>query len=115
LLTELPNDRDYRVVFMRRDVGEVVRSQRVMLERAGRAGGALTPDRLRAIYEQQLAATARWLAERPRFRVLEVPYAALIADPSAWSGSLNQFLGGDLDTSAMAGAVDANLYRNRAT
>jgi hypothetical protein len=114
LLTELPADRDYRVVFMRRDVGEVVRSQRVMLERSGRAGGALTADRLRAIYEQQLATTARWLAERPRFRVLDVPYAGLIADPNAWSESLSGFLGGDLDASAMAGAVDANLYRNRA-
>lgn len=115
LLTELPHDRDYRVVFMRRDVGEVVRSQRVMLERAGRPGGALTPERLAAIYEQQIASTARWLAERPRFRVLDVPYAGLVADPAAWTTSLNTFLGGDLNTTAMAGAVDAGLYRNRAT
>lgn len=112
LLTELPDDRDYRVVFMRRDVAEVVRSQRVMLERAGRAGGALTPERLGAVYEQQLGATARWLAERRRFRVLGVPYAGVIADPNAWTGPLNEFLGGDLDTAAMAEAVDPKLYRN---
>jgi hypothetical protein len=114
LLTELPDDRDYRVVFMRRDVAEVVRSQRVMLERAGRPGGALTPERLAAIYDQQLGATARWLAERPCFRVLEVPYAGLIAEPNGWVGPLNEFLGGGLDRVAMAAAVDPSLYRNRA-
>jgi hypothetical protein len=113
LLTELPDDVPCRVLFMRRDLGEVVRSQRVMLERSGRTGGGLTPERLVAVYEAQLAGVARWLAERPSFRVLDVPYADLVRAPEPVVATIDAFLGGGLDTGAMADAVDPDLYRNR--
>ena len=84
LLTELPDDRPYGVVFMRRDLREVVKSQSTMLARSGRAGGGLPPERLMAVYEQQLKAVEGWLAARPAFAVLDVPYAGLVADPGSW-------------------------------
>lgn len=115
LLTELPDDRDYRVLFMRRDIGEVVVSQRTMLARSGRAGAGLAPDRLAEIYRQQLAALERWLSTHPRFAVLDVRYADLIADPLSWAGRIAAHIGGDVDARAMAGAVDPSLYRNRST
>ena len=114
LLTELPDDRPYRVVFMRRDLREVVRSQSTMLARSGRAGGGLAPERLMAVYGQQLAAVAAWLAERPNFAVLDVPYAELVAAPAGWVPRIDAFLGGGLDQAAMAAAVDPALHRNRA-
>ncbi len=113
LLTELPADRPYRVVFMRRDLDEVIRSQGVMLARSGRSGAGLPPDRLAAMYEQQLAGVARWMAERPCFRVLDVPYADLIGDATGWAARIDAFLGGAMDKEAMARAVDPALYRNR--
>lgn len=113
LLTELPDDRDYLVIFMRRDVGEVVRSQAAMLERSGRAGAGLAPDRLAGIYRQQIAAVERWLAARPCFSVLDVPYAGLVGEPSVWAERVNSHLGGGLNTSEMVAAVDPSLYRNR--
>lgn len=115
LLTELPDDRPYAVMFMRRDIGEVVRSQSVMLSRSGRAGGAIPPERLAAVYEQQLAGVDRWLAARPCFRVLDVPYAGLVADPKSWAARVRELVGRDLDLSAMTAAVDPSLYRNRTT
>ncbi len=113
LLTELPPDRPYRVIFMRRDLNEVIRSQGVMLTRSGRSGAGLAPDRLAAMYEQQLAGVERWLAERPCFRVLDVPYADLIRDAPRWAAEISGFLDGGLDTDAMTRAVDPSLYRNR--
>ncbi|MFM9169433.1 MAG: hypothetical protein ACKOTD_04725, partial [Phycisphaerales bacterium] len=77
LLMELPDDRPYRVVFMQRDLREVVKSQSTMLARSGRAGGGLPPERLMAVYEQQLKTVDAWLAARPGFGVLRVPYAEL--------------------------------------
>jgi hypothetical protein len=115
LLTELPDDRPYRVVFMRRDLREVVKSQSTMLARSGRAGGGLPPERLMAVYEQQLKAVEGWLAARPAFAVLDVPYAGLVADPGSWVPRLSAFLGGGLDEGAMRAAVDPALHRNRAT
>lgn len=115
LLTELPDDRSYCVLFMRRDLGEVVRSQAKMLERNARAGAALTPERLMAIYRQQLATVEAWLAARPNFRVLDVEHRALIADPRAEATRIAAFLGMQLDLDAMTRAVDPALHRNKAT
>ena len=113
LLTELPDDRPYRVVFMQRDLGEVVRSQATMLARSGRAGGQLAPERLMAVYAQQLAAVDAWLAARPYFQVLKVPYAQMVADPATHAAAVNRFLGGTLDETGMRAAVDPSLHRNR--
>ena len=115
LLMELPDDRDYRVIFMRRDLREVVASQTTMLTRSGKAGGGLPPERLMAVYEQQLATVGSWLAARPRFRVLDVPYAELVASPASWVPRINAHLGGALDEAAMRTAVDPALHRNRAS
>jgi hypothetical protein len=113
LLTELPDDRPYRVVFMQRELGEVVRSQATMLARSGRAGGQLAPERLMAVYAQQLVAVDAWLAARPNFQVLKVPYAQMVADPATHAAAVNRFLGGTLDETGMRAAVDPSLHRNR--
>lgn len=114
LLMELPCNRPYRVVFMHRDLREVVKSQATMLARNARAGAPLPPDRLMAIYQQQLATVQRWLAERPNFALLDVQHADLIRDGQAQARRINAFLGGMLDEQAMAAAVDPSLHRNRA-
>lgn len=118
LLTELPDDRPYRVVFLDRRLEEVVKSQSTMLARSGRAGGGLAPDRLMAVYAQQLVQVKAWLAARPNFAVLEVAHAALLADPAGQATAIAGFLrdgaGPALDEAAMAAAVDPSLHRNKA-
>ena len=114
LLAELPDDRPYRVVFMQRDLREVVQSQATMLARSGRAGGQLAPERLIAVYEQQLKTVEQWLAARPNFSVLRVPYAQLVSDPAGVVPAVNAFLGGTLDEARMRAAVDPGLHRNKA-
>jgi hypothetical protein len=98
---------------MQRELGEVVRSQATMLARSGRAGGQLAPERLMAVYAQQLAAVDAWLAARPNFQVLKVPYAQMVADPATHAAAVNRFLGGTLDETGMRAAVDPSLHRNR--
>lgn len=114
LLPDLPADREYRIVFMERDLREVVRSQDVMLQRAGKRGGALPPERLIAMYTAQLAQIDRELASRPLTHVLRVPHRQLVTDPMPEVRKINEFLGGGLNESAMAAAVDPSLHRNRA-
>ena len=114
LLAELPDDRPYRVVFMQRDLREVVQSQATMLARSGRTGGQLAPERLIAVYEQQLKTVEQWLAARPNFSVLRVPYAQLVSDPAVVVPTVNAFLGGTLDEARMRAAVDPRLHRNKA-
>lgn len=101
----------YRVVFMQRPLDEVLASQRAMLEREGRqaADAAL----LTRAFENQLAQLDGWLAAQPAITVLRVPYHQVLRQPAAVAAELNAFLGLQLDTAAMAGAVDPALHRQR--
>jgi hypothetical protein len=114
LLYDLPPDRPYRVVFMKRDLREVVRSQSVMLRRRGTTGANLTDEQLMEAYEGQLGKIEAWLADRPNFRVLYVSYNELMENPAGAAKSVNDFLGGLLDEEAMQKHVDPTLYRQRA-
>ena len=113
LVPLLPTDIEYRVLFMERDLGEVTRSQSAMLQRSGRGGASLSADALAKVYSQQLAAVHAHMDAHACFKVLRVPYAQLVSAPSDWARSINAHVGGHLDETAMAAAVDPALYRNR--
>jgi hypothetical protein len=114
LLYDLPKGREYRVIFMRRKLEEVVASQDVMLSRMGREGGALGKDKLIALFQQQLADFDRWVRQQPNFKVLYVSYNDTLTAPRDTVAALNEFLGGRLDTAAMLKVVEPELYRQRA-
>ena len=104
---------EFRVVMMRRPVGEVVASQRAMLARQGRASAAVPDAQLGKLFLDQLERAERLLAGQANFQVCPVHYPALVADPAAEAARLNAFLGGGLDEAAMVRAVDPALYREK--
>ena len=115
LLTWLPEDHDYQVIFMDRDLDEVLASQQQMLERRGEApaGAAREAAAMRATYESHLTQVRRFLGVRSCFSTLTVSYRDAVADPPGTAARVAAFLGRRLDTAAMAQAVEASLYRNR--
>lgn len=113
LLTDLPDDYQYKVLFMRRALDEVVASQRKMLERSGKKGAALSADALSKVFQGQLTKIDAWLSSRPNIDVLDIQHRSLIQGPATIAQEANTFLGGGLDTEAMAAVIDPALYRNR--
>lgn len=113
LLYDLPADRTYRVIFMIRSLDEVIASQRVMLERNGRADTQLDDTRLAEIYRRQLQTVKDWLQEQPNFSVFEVDYHEVLNAPKRVIEQLNQFLDGRLDVDAASAVPDSSLYRQR--
>jgi hypothetical protein len=113
LLPHLPETYEYRVVWMHRDLREVLASQNKMLQRRGEAGGAASDDEMHGIYEAHLKKVAALLARRPCFETLDVHYADVLADPAGQARRIHRFLGGTLDAARMAEAVSPDLYRNR--
>lgn len=114
LLTWLPERYDYRVVFMHRDLDEVLASQTAMLERRGEAAAEDDAARVRQLYAAHLGQVERFMAARACFRVLPIRYREAIADPAAAAAQVAALVGRPLDQTAMARAVDGSLYRNRA-
>jgi hypothetical protein len=113
LLTDLPDGHRYRVVFMERNMAEILASQRTMLARQGHTVDPAGEDRQAELFERHLASVRRWLAARPNFAVLYVHYNDLLAEPAGHIARLDEFFGGTLDTAAMAAVVDRSLYRQR--
>ena len=114
LLKSLPPRFNYRVVFIRRDIDEVLASQRKMLARRGEAEET-APERMRALFEDDLWRASHYLKSRPEFETIEIHYSAILARPLEEARRIDAFLGGGLDVEAMAAAVDPQLYRNRAS
>ena len=113
LLKSLPGHFNYRVVFIRRDIEEVLASQRKMLARRGETEET-PPERMRALFDDDLWRAGYQLKRRPEFETIELQYSAVLARPLDEARRLAAFLGGGLDAEAMAAAVDPQLYRNRA-
>jgi hypothetical protein len=112
LLRDLPGSNHYRVIFMQRNLDEVMASQRQMLG-AAHAGDAASDARLAAGYADHLAAVKVLLAERPYFDVLYLEHQDVMRQPAEHAEQIARFLGGDLDVAKMAAAVDPKLHRNR--
>jgi hypothetical protein len=111
LLYDLPAGESYRIVFMERDLDEMLASQEKMLARLGRP--AVPRDQMKRSYQLHVARLKEWLAKQPNMAVLFVSYNNLVQQSSAEIDRLKDFLQRDVVTDAMARAVDPQLYRNK--
>lgn len=70
-LQNLPRGHQYRVLFMRRDLDEVLQSQTKMLKRRGVAGSSLDDATMKRLFESELREIDAWLAAQSAFSVLD--------------------------------------------
>ncbi len=113
LLRYLPADYQYRVIYIRRNMPEILASQRKMLVRRGEDPDKVDDQQMATLFEKHVSQVETWLRNQPNIQVLYLHYSDILADPERESARLNEFLGGNLDTDRMAEAVDPDLYRNR--
>ena len=112
LLEELPPTYNYKVLFIRRTLREVLASQSRMLNRRGQV--STTSDaRMEDIFKQSLRKVDDLLKRSPHFDVLHLQYEEILTDTANQVRRIVTFLGGSHDEAAMARVVDDRLYRNR--
>lgn len=112
LLKDLPEENYYQVIFMRRDLDEVVASQNKMLERRGEEN-TLDDKATKDYYLRHLVQVRFLVRNRAYIDLIEVSYGEALAEPEEFVRKVDAFLDHDLDTAAMAAVVDKQLYRNR--
>ncbi len=113
LLYELPSNEHYRVIFMERDLDEVILSQEKMLARLGKT--AAPSGEIKRHFAGHLERLREWLAGRPNMMALYIRYRELVERPEVQSARISEFLGGRVDADRMAKTVEPSLYRNRKT
>lgn len=100
----------YKIIFMTRDLNEVVKSQQIM---RGKDPNTL-PIHLFDAYKKLLDNVKVWDDREPGVEMIYLNYKEVIENPSAAIDTVTSFIGVDLDKEAMATCVDKKLYRNRA-
>lgn len=114
LLLDLPAEYEYRIIFMRRKMEEILASQKEMLVRRGtNKPGGPGDEEMGKMLGMHVDQVLRTMSGRDNVELLEVDYNAMLREPRRDIDRLNAFLGGGLDTAAMAGAIDKSLYRQR--
>lgn len=112
LLFHLPAYHSYRVIFMRRDVREVVASQQAMMDNLGTAPPKDFGHEIVPLFKTQLRQVDRWLIAQPNIEVLNIEYHDVVTQRAYAAQQVAAFVG-DLDSEAMASVVVPDLYRQR--
>lgn len=113
LLKDLPPENNYKVLFMRRHLDEVLASQSKMLERRGEATET-DDERMKELWENHLWRVGYLIRHSPHIEALDVQYREVLASPGEQARRIADFVGGGLDVARMVSVVDESLYRNRA-
>jgi hypothetical protein len=113
LLEHLPKDHTYRVIFMRRQMDEILASQKQMLIRSDKPTDKVSDEVLAGMYRKHLSTIETWMKAQPNISVLYMDYNAMLADPERYITEINRFLGNQLDAEKMLAIIDPSLYRQR--
>ena len=114
LLKNLSTQHNYRIIFMRRPLEEVIASQNRMLELLGME---VPPGPMKSVivdFQKHLESTQVWLAQQKNMTVLFYDYAGVVEKPHDAARAISLFVGQDLDLEAMAKQVEGSLYREKA-
>jgi len=109
LLQFLPDSFNYKIIFMEREMTEVLKSQQKMLGR----DTSIYPTAIAETFSKQLETTKNWIKGQPNMEIMYVNYKEMIENPEQTAESISSFLDVDLDIQKMAESVDNKLYRNK--
>jgi hypothetical protein len=114
LLEYLPEDYQYKIIFMERDSKETLASQKRMLDHRGQIS-KLSDEEMEQQFHTHLAAMRPWLVRQPNMEVFYVNYNALMTNPGPFCAQISEFLNVPLNQTRMLEVPNRQLYRNRST
>jgi len=113
LLPFLPSNYDYKIIFMRRDMNEVLKSQQIMLGKEKDVKLKVFPMGLNDAFQKQLIKVENWIDSQPNVEMLSVDYSNVIDNAEDEIDNVISFLSSPGDRDKMMKVVDKKLYRNK--
>src|SRR5690606_9547068 len=99
----------YKVIFMNRDLTEVVQSQQKMI---GKDPNTL-PIKLMDAYQSHLNQVEIWKEKEPGVELIYVNYKDVLDNSEAMVEKVSNFTGVNMNKEAMISSVDKSLYRTK--
>lgn len=116
LISSLPYNYKYKVIYMDRDPMEIYRSQEQMLLRMGKRNSKqIFSQGILNQIEQTIHNTKSWLNNHPCVDVIYVPYSELIDQPQKYAPQISKLLDKQIDLTVLQATIDPKLYRERST
>lgn len=114
LLKHLPNEKDYKVIFMRREIDEILASQAMMLESQGQLSNAkVDENELKALYLKHLEKTSKYLNRANNIDIIDISYSDALLSPRSTVANITKFLNMNLNEQAMKNAVDTRMQHQK--
>ncbi|MBT8263493.1 MAG: alkaline phosphatase family protein [Bacteroidia bacterium] len=111
LLNHIDGKYRYKVVFMTRDLDEVLKSQQKMI---GKNPDVL-PVKLYNKYRNLLKFVDSWKENEPGIELIYIDYGDVLENPSKALNDIESFIGIPLNKKEMTKCIDKSLHRNRVT
>ncbi len=112
-IKHLPDGYDYKVIFMERNLEEIIESQRKMLIRQGKDPDKVSREELRDMFTKYRKILKNEISNHPNMEVIYVSYNDIMSHPEVSVDSIIAFHNGELDKEKMVNVIDEDLYRNR--
>ena len=113
LVQKLPVEYSYRIVFVERDLDEIIASQKKMLVRRGEDPDHVPDSEIKDLFRKYAQILRGWLRKQSNMETLYISYNDIMSDPAGCADRLDAFFGGTLDREKMTSVIDDGLYRNR--
>jgi len=113
IISCLPDDLEYKVIFMQRDLDEILASQAQMLSNRYRCVDKEQDLVLKRIFQESIKSVQAYMAQQPNFSFLPCSYSNIVKDPMPEIIMIEEYLNIRLEKRNMAECVDPGLYRQR--
>lgn len=113
LLKHLPSKQLYKVVFMHRELDDVLDSQDKMLLSLNKTSNSQDNKKLKQLYLQHLTNISNWLAQQKHIEVLYVNYTEVLKEPNMQISLIANFLKIETDLKPMIKCVDKSMCHNK--
>ncbi len=113
LIKHIPEGYDYKVVFMERNLEEIIESQTKMLKRKGEDPDDISEKELRDTFKEYRKILKQQISSHLGMEVIYVSYNDIMSHPEPVIESISAFFDGELNTTEMLSVIDEDLYRNR--
>lgn len=113
LLQFLPMRYKYKIIFMERDIDEVITSQNTMLQNLGKLPQNTTHYSIEKSYRENNDKVKNWLADKPNMDVLFINYEDAIQNSDETITKINGFFDNKLKIENMQKVIDKTLQRSK--
>lgn len=112
LLHYLPVQYEYNIIFIKRNLSEVIASQNAMLNRKNIGlDQSCSSEDLVTIYNRHLSEITTFIHSQKNMNVIFCEYSGIIENPFEHACLIQEFLHHEINIHKMASAVDRSLYR----